>query len=228
MAFPGIFRRLFANSGAGPMLRADIIPVRYELGEFYFFRHPDLRAGFAPLTGGLISNCATAYPEIWAYLATTAGAKLCCTEAQWQAMSTATWATLADGTTVGWEGIGGVPFYVRNTSTGNLRLPDLRGMYAEAAGFDSLGVGGVDGDRGRNAAGAFHATALGYNYPKFNPSGAFTRETVTNSAGVPGDSDKNEFFKFVLNLSRVQPTGSTFAPRRWGALACCWLGTPAS
>ena len=38
---------------------------------------------------------------------------------------------------------------MQDLNTGSLRLPDLRGMYAEAAGFDSLGAGGVHGDGGR-------------------------------------------------------------------------------
>lgn len=29
MSFPGIFRRLFTNNGAGPLLRGDIIPPSY-------------------------------------------------------------------------------------------------------------------------------------------------------------------------------------------------------
>ncbi|MGE9985365.1 hypothetical protein ACQRA4_06810, partial [Desulfovibrio sp. SGI.169] len=32
MAFPGIFRRLFANAGAGPLLRKEIIPFGTEEG----------------------------------------------------------------------------------------------------------------------------------------------------------------------------------------------------
>ena len=29
MSFPGIFRRLFENKGAGPKLRGDILPLNY-------------------------------------------------------------------------------------------------------------------------------------------------------------------------------------------------------
>ncbi|NCB23723.1 MAG: hypothetical protein EOM56_13000, partial [Deltaproteobacteria bacterium] len=96
---------------------------KYEVGEFYYFRHPTLKSGMQPAQGGLISNAATLYPQIWAYLQTTDGQLLCKTEAQWQAMTTATWATLADGTTVGWGGIGGAPFYVQDLTAGTLRMP---------------------------------------------------------------------------------------------------------
>ena len=111
---------------------------KYDLCEFYYFRHPSLKPGFQPAQGGLLANAATLYPEAWAYLQTVEGQKLCKSEAEWQAMTTATWATLADGSKVGWNGIGGAPYYAPNTATGALRLPDLRGMYAEAAGFDAL------------------------------------------------------------------------------------------
>ena len=88
------------------------------LGEFYYFRHPSLRTGFAPCQGGILANAVTQHPEIWAYLQTAEGQLLLKTEAEWQAMSTATWATLADGTKVGWNGIGGVPYYVQDLATG--------------------------------------------------------------------------------------------------------------
>lgn len=78
-------------------------------------------------------------------------------EAAWQAMTTATWHTNADGTKAGWDGIGGAPFYAPNLSTGALRLPDTRGMVGENSGCDSLGVGGVHGDGTRRPQGALYA-----------------------------------------------------------------------
>lgn len=126
----------------------------YELCEFYYFRHPTLRPGFQAAQGEILVNAAALYPQAWAYLQTAEGQMLCKTEAEWQAMTTATWATLADGSKVGWNGIGGAPYYVQDLAAGTLRLPDLRGMYAEAAGFDSLGVGGVHGDAIRNITGS--------------------------------------------------------------------------
>ena len=54
---------------------------------------------------------------------------------------------------MGWNGIGGAPFYVINTAAKTLRLPDLRGMYIESAGFDSLGVGDSQGDGSRDIIG---------------------------------------------------------------------------
>lgn len=189
------------------------------LGEFYYFRHPSLRTGFAPCQGGILANAVTQYPELWAYLQTAEGQLLLKTEADWQAMSTATWATLADGTKVGWNGIGGVPYYVQDLATGTLRLPDLRGMYAEAAGFDSLGVGGVHGDMMRKITGY-----SGYSWSAVVPSGAFVGTVIgyNNNTGTGSPLYDPHF-----DSGRVVPTGSTNKPRAWGALACAYLGTPA-
>ena len=197
---------------------------KYDLGEFYYFRHPTLRPGFQPAQGGLLANAATLYPEAWAYLQTTEGKKLCTTEAQWQAMTTATWATPADGSKVGWNGIGGAPYYAPNTATGALRLPDLRGMYAEAAGFDSLGVGGVHGDMIRNIVGVSSAFAT---YMQSGTSGAITSIIETSFAAQTAGAGASAL-RINLDPSRVVPTGSANKPRAWGALACVYLGQSAS
>ena len=194
---------------------------KYDLGEFYYFRHPTLKPGFAPLQGGLISGAyqgknITEYP-IWAYLQTTDGQLLLKTEAEWQAMTTAIWHTNADGTTVGWDGIGGAPYYVQDLGAGTLRMPDVRGMHIEAAGFDSLGVGGVDGDRGRNATGTIGAWDSGTS-----PTGPFY-SSGTRWVVVGANAERGAYH---MDLSRAVPTGPANAPRRWGALACAYLGTP--
>lgn len=197
------------------------------LGEFYYFRHPTLRTGFAPCQGGILANAVAQYPEIWAYLQTTEGQLLCKTEAQWQAMTTATWATLADGSKVGWGGIGGAPYYVQDLSAGTLRMPDLRGMYAEAAGFDSLGVGGVHGDMIRNIYGRYYdyvyQGGAGYTSGAITtpPSPYPTRATMPNGVDA-------QWLYVDINAASVVPTGAANKPRGWGALACAYLGHPTS
>ena len=201
----------------------------YELCEFYFFRHPSLRPGFQPAQGGLLQNAATLYPEAWAYLQTVEGRKLCKTEAEWRAMTTATWATLADGSKVGWNGIGGAPYYAPNTATGALRLPDLRGMYVEAAGFDALGVGGSHGDAGREILGTFPAVYGGgaNPAPAEGISGCFASTLVgVEGSGPVSASSVNLIYAFAA--SRMTPVANKVQPRAWGALACCYLGQPAS
>lgn len=200
------------------------VTEKYDLGEFYYFRHPTLKSGFAPCQGGVLADTVTHYPEIWAYLQTTEGQLLLKTEAEWQAMSTATWATLADGTNVGWNGIGGVPYYVQDLATGTLRLPDLRGMYAEASGYDSLGVGDVHGDYARRVQGNIYtggAEPSGYAEGALYPY-AFDRQTC--GTGISGST----YGKIGIDSGRVVPTGNANKPRAWGSLACCYLGTPAS
>lgn len=193
---------------------------KYDLCEFYYFRHPTLKPGFQPAQGGLLANAATLYPKAWAYLQTSEGQKLCITEAEWQAMTTAIWHTNADGTTVGWNGIGGAPFYVQDLSAGTLRMPDLRGMYAEATGFDSLGVGDVQGDQGREATGNMYAS----NINTTSTTGVFE----VNTGLLRRADGTSNLYGTKIRLSRVMPVGSAFAPRRWGALACAYLGTPTS
>ncbi|MCC8194882.1 MAG: hypothetical protein LIP28_09590 [Deltaproteobacteria bacterium] len=206
----------------------------YELCEFYFFRHPTLRPGFQPAQGGLLVNAAMLYPEAWAYLQTAEGRLLCKTEAEWQAMTTATWATLADGTEVGWNGIGGAPFYAPDRNTGALRLPDLRGMYAEAAGFDSLDVGGVHGDGIPRLLGSLAFSGNSSLSSAFRWSargnGAFLSRNDPNltaifASGASGTSpDTDNYLEF--DSSRQIATFNKTQPRAFGALACVYLGLP--
>lgn len=217
----------FQGEAPGIVQRVEALEKKkYELCEFYYFRHPTLRPGFQPAQGGVLQNAATLYPDAWAYLQTAEGQKLCKTEAEWQAMSTATWYTLADGTTVGWDGIGGVPYYVQDLNAGTLRLPDLRGMYAEAAGFDSLGAGGVHGDGTRPVTGStpvLHVQTLG---PSYEWTGALGTIMASAASSNTGPSQTGTIIQF--DLSRVVPTAAKTQPRAWGALACCYLGQPAS
>ena len=193
----------------------------YELCEFYEFRNPLVRPGMAPAHGTLIADAAAAWPEAWAYLQTSAGQALCVTEAEWQTMSTATWHTLADGTTVGWEGIGGVPYFVQDLGAGTLRLPDVRGMHREAAGSASLSVGGVAGDAIREIAGKllFCLQSSG------RVGGAFYGGPVSSAEAIsPAGADQVAGF----SASRVVPVGLTNRPKSYGVLACVYLGRPAS
>lgn len=199
---------------------------RYELCEFYSFRHPTLRPGFQPAQGGVLQNAAEQYPEAWAYLQTAEGQKLCKTEVDWQAMSTATWYTLADGTKVGWEGIGGVPYYVQDLNAGTLRLPDLRGMYAEASGLDGLDAGGVHGDGSRPITGSFFAV-YGGSPDDSAGSGCFSTQTMSEE-GQPSTNAGSHNLVYTFQSSRVVPTAAQNQPRAWGALACCYLGQRAS
>lgn len=86
------------------------------------------------------------------------------------------------------------------------------------------GVGDVQGDQGRNANGSalvVTGTGASGSGALYHPGGAseFLTGQGTNNA---------RFSSLSIDLSRVMPVGPAFAPRRWGALACAYLGRPAS
>ena len=124
------------------------------VGGIRFFEDEAPRAGYVPCLGTTISNFSTTYPEMAAYLSTSYGAARLVTLAQYNTLHTATWATLADGTTVGWNGIGGVTKFVWDKTADTLKMPDLQEMFRSSTGA-SLGVGGSRGDQGLDAVGTF-------------------------------------------------------------------------
>ena len=219
---------LAAGSEAERLLHR--VTEKYDVGEFYYFRHPTMKPSFAAAQGGLISGAyqgknITEYP-IWDYLQTAEGQLLCKTEAEWQAMTTARWHTNADGTTVGWDGIGGAPYFVQDLGAGTLRMPDLRGMYAEAAGFDSLGVGGVHGDAMRNITG--FVRDLAQNVASSGSFGGALYMSTGGGGAAEGGINAYAVRSCYFDSSRVVPVGAVNKPRAWGALACCYLGIPAA
>lgn len=191
------------------------------VGGIRFFEDEAPRAGYVPCLGTTISNFSTTYPEMAAYLSTTYGAARLVTLAQYNALHTATWATLADGSTVGWNGIGGVTKFVWDKDADTLKMPDLQEMFRSSTGA-SLGVGGVQGDVSRQITGGFKVAGTSGGID--GSAGVFYTQGSTNYvetvAGVGG--------KALFDTSRVVPVGPANAPRRWGALACCYLGPPAS
>lgn len=200
------------------------------LCEFYFFRHPTLRPGFQPAYGSLITDAATLYPEAWTYLQTSEGQILCTSEENWQTMRQAIWHTNADRTTEGWDSIGGAPYYVQDIDAGTLRLPDLRGMYIEAAGFDGLVVGGAHGDGVRNITGSIinrDSEPLSVA-DTFATRGALSVVTKDTPWGwVSGLSAGGSLEEIHFDASRAVPIANKNQPRAWGALPCVYLGCPA-
>ncbi len=56
-------------------------------------------------------------------------------------------------------------------------------------------------------------------------SGALTVESDPSVFNA-GNGALMSGYTVGISVERVTPTGSAFAPRRWGALACCYLGVP--
>lgn len=201
------------------------------VGGIRFFEDEQPRPGYVPCMATTISNFSKTYPEMAAYLSTPYGATRLVTLAQYNTLHTATWATLADGSTVGWNGIGGVTKFVWDKAADTLKMPDLQEMFRSSTGA-SLGVGAVHGDMIRNisgtlrSAGMYGAAASGAT--TVDGTGAFASDLpVAGLFFSPGGSSSPVYnVRGVFNPSRVVPTGAANAPRCWGALACAYLGIP--
>ncbi len=189
------------------------------VGGIRFFEDEQPRPGYVPCMATTIPNFSTTYPEMAAYLSTPYGATRLVTLAQYNALHTATWATLADGTTVGWNGIGGVTKFVWDKAADTLKMPDLQEMFRSSTGA-SLGVGDAQGDQMRPVEGIFQVVNAFFPVHE----GAF--EPNKTGRNVQHEDANNATTGLRFNSSRVVPTGPANTPRSWGALACCYLGTP--
>lgn len=78
-------------------------------------------------------------------------------------------------------------------------------------------MAGVLGDRGREIEGDINAY-------EGSGSGAFAKTQEALDHQVGGWTSYSLSFK----ASRVAPTGATYAPRSWGALASVYLGQPSA
>ena len=195
------------------------------VGGIRFFEDEMPRPGYVECNAGVVTNFSTRYPEMAAYLETPWGqARLVSSLAEYEALHTAIWHTNADGTKVGWQGIGGVAKFWWDKVADTLKMPDLQDMFQGAAG-PSLGVGDVHGDEMRNVIGGF-PSYLPCGSNGVRGSGAFYDSVAATGAGQTSSGGG----RFILNFNAqyAVPTGPANAPRRWGALACCWLGIPAS
>ena len=193
------------------------------VGGIRFFEDEQPRPGYVPCMATTISNFSKTYPEMAAYLSTPYGATRLVTLAQYNTLHTATWATLADGSTVGWNGIGGVTKFVWDKAADTLKMPDLQEMFRSSTGA-SLGVGGVHGDMTRVIVGSVPSVQTQSETASQLGTGAMTL-TKTNGGNASGGSTSGTL---VINSGRVVPVGNANKPRGWGALACCYLGQPAS
>lgn len=183
-------------------------PNVYEIGEIYGFRHPTLRPGFQLAYGGLLASADIVCPKLYEYLQTPAGQLLCVSETSWQSMLT----------TAG--GVGGVWWYVLNTSAKTIRLPDVRGDYEEFAGYDGLAVGGWHKDAIREITGQI-STPRGA-FVTSSAVGALYGDTEVADWGTPGGSLRSTVLRF--KASNTVPTANKNQPRAGGKLPCVYVG----
>lgn len=197
----------------------------YPIGQYTWFEDELVRPGFKPCNANVVSEFAATYPQMAVYLSTTHGAKrLFASLAEYEAAHNAAWATLADGSQVRWNNIGGAAKFWWNKAADTLLMPDLTGMLREMAGYDSLGVGGTHIDMIRNIWGQTGAT----EYIAIDATGVFYNANRYDSRDIYGPSDDRNYARVGFDASRVVPTGAANKPRAWGALACCYLGIPAA
>lgn len=208
---------------AGALHAANNQFLDFFLGKHVFsFLVDTAMPGFIPVTGTKVDTGVINYPRLAYWLRTEEGRKLCVSEAEWQELSYAFWATLADGTKIGWDGIGGVCRYVLDLNTGSIRVPDLRGM-AMVFASTSLGVGEVEGDMSRRVTGTLGTGAHGSGYAVvrgvFVPTGK--QDLVVSSTqiatGVAADFDN----------ARMEPVGVENTIKNIRVLPCIYAGTPA-
>ncbi len=189
--------------------------------------HPTANPGMVPVNGTLLQNASETYPKAFEYLQTPKGQMMCIDEASWQAAHAAVWATLADGSHVGWNNIGGCAKYVIDLAANTIRVPDLRGMYEEVAGFDLLGVGDSHGDGIPDIAGILSFDGTGQGVPTPGGSGALYSNSSATANRIPGNGSSRAGSRSIaISSARVVATANQVQPRAWGALACVYLGTP--
>ncbi len=187
------------------------------------------RPGFLPMNGGTVDGFSALYPQAAAYLNTAHGQARCFASLSARdAAHTATWATLADGGTVGWAGLGGISKFFWDKTADKLYLPDLVGMFRCMAGDGVVApsMAQVGGDRIRNIAKSklFYAPATHYDgHPGIGgmceSEIMIDRTTFASVAYNP-----NDVISVTINPSRAILMGATNIPRSWASLATCYLG----
>ncbi len=169
-------------------------------------------AGWRVANGSLITSASIVVPVLVAALKSTESWRLV-SEAEWQAQSASD----------PWNGIGGVKNLVLDLSADTVRLPDIRGMYMEAAGFNGLTAGGVHGDAIRNIIGW-----AGNSHSFLDASGAISISARMIMGYHDSGSRDNARAAIDLNVGKVVPTSVANMPRAFGVLGCVYVGMPAA
>ena len=193
-------------------------PCPYRVGQYYFWQDEDPEEGMFPLLAGWVENF-DRYAEAVKYFNSPAGQARLVTLAEYEAMHIDTWHTNADGTTVGWNGIGGVNRFVWDKLNNRMKVPDLAGMSPEQIGCDSLGVAGVHGDAIRDFTGYVEAqwgalTGSGV----FAPDGTGIRRS--DQSGMVNAGQLRA--RFAPSL--VVPVANKNQIRSYGVNGCVWFG----
>ena len=217
MAFPRILQRLFANSGAGPKLRHDIIPWDEEkslvaleawrqamIGTPMTMASTTLSPGFMWADGSFASFAA--YPELKAkYDAGGFAGMLLPYTAQ-------------EGDISAYPG----KFKPDAANPRGLFVPRLTGLFARYCGGEGE-VGAYHRDEIRNIVGV-HTDSYGVtqNYS----SGAFSAGNP-RAAAMQGNAVANGAWDVSFDASRVVPTGPEVVPQHYRQPVALYLGRTA-
>lgn len=192
---------------------------KYDIGQYHFFQDEMPRPGMVPLLGLWVENFSR-YTKAVEYFESSWGQARLVTLDEYNARHVAVWHTNADDSKAGWEGEGGANCFVWDKVNDRMLVADLAGMTMEQS-CAALGVGGVQGDAIPKAlTGSFSSTT-------YNLGGAMAIQTpqtlrTTQTSGAVGTYD------LIFNPARVVAVANKNQVRSWGALACVYLGQPAS
>jgi hypothetical protein len=214
-AYPRAFARLAPAAGAHLANKEYVDSSKYTVGQYHWFEDEMPRPGMIPLLGTIITDFSTTYPDMAAYLSTTYGEARLVTKEEYDALHIATWATLADGTKVGWDGIGGVNKFVWDKDADTLQVPDLAGMSSEQVSA-SLGVGSVHG------WGLPAITGTIITVTPNSETGVFY--STGSAGGYSGSGSTSPFSRTTMDIARKVPTAARNQVSAWIALACVYLG----
>ena len=89
-------------------------------------------------------------------------------------------------------------------------------------------MGGVHGDMIRKIDGTIGLGASNSIWIQQKTTKAFAILSTPNTGSSDMIDNLDRNYTASFDSSRVAPVGAANKPRAWGALACCYLGTPAS
>ena len=183
-----------------------------------------IRPGFVWANGQVLTDVTASYPKLKAWLKDTGpygGAFLRKTLDEWNTEWNDTkWnAPDTEGTRPGMS-----PFYVLDESEDTIKVPDLRGAYQAAAGFDGQESGMTLADATRQIRGGFGE--LGNTGATDN--GAIVVDSISgipNLTFTSGTSNLAWIWRRV-DSSRVVPVAKTNRPRSIVSYLCLYAGAP--
>jgi hypothetical protein len=200
--------------------------AKFFIGELYF--QLVIRSGFVWANGQVLEDVTANYPLLKAWLKDTSssgGAFLRKTLAEWNAeWNDAKWNAPDEGDAATRAGMS--PYYVLDESGDTIKVPDLRGAYQAAAGFDGQANGTALADAIRNITGGYVMTTSYGHIRVQSTKGAFATGgtgAVSTSPGQSGTYPVSPDF----SAARVVPTDTVVHPRSVTEYLCIYAGAPA-